>query len=447
MRPRTFIWAGLVALTGVGSVLTYTATRGQPTADPPRTLPPELHPSTKTVVPAGAVSAATPAPGRKTAPFDRFRKYDELPELTRQIVFATKLGMEWLSRDGIHQPNGRFVPGLDPALGKATEDDHFLRQALGAFALARAAKLTGEEKYAVRAGQTILSLLAETPKDTANPAMRKPVQRGVICNRVGAAAILALAIYELPEAPADLVQCGEELCQFLRTSFKPDGSVQFAEPGESADPDGANLYPGPALLAVAMSNRVAPADWKTAALARGLGFYRKQFQAGPHPAFASWMVPAFAEMYVQTREQGYADFVFEMTDWLRQLQYDSPERSRAAWRGGFPAVAGGKVVHTAPTVETAYAALALADACRMIRHMDRPDAARYDQYRTTLTRALQFLTTLQYGEDSTMHFAAHFRPALVGAFHPSLSDGTLRVDHTAVAVAALSQYLIAGADR
>ena len=46
-----------------------------------------------------------------------------------------------------------------------------------------------------------------------------------------------------------------------------------------------------------------------------------------------------------------------------------------------------------------------------------------------------------------MHFAAHFRPAVVGAFHPSHADGNLRIDHTAVAVAALSQYLIAGADR
>ena len=89
----------------------------------------------------------------------------------------------------------------------------------------------------------------------------------------------------------------------------------------------------------------------------------------------------------------------------------------------------------------------VADACRMIRQMERPDAARYDRYRAALTRALQFLTTLQYGDENTQHLAAHFRPAVVGAFHPSLTDGNLRVDQTAAAVAALSQYLIAGADR
>src|SRR3712207_8718308 len=58
----------------------------------------------------------------------------------------------------------------------------------------------------------------------------------------------------------------------------------------------------------------------------------------------------------------------------------------------------------------------------------------YDQYREAAGRALQFVTTLQYGEENTQHFAAHFRPALVGAFHPSAADGNLRTDHTAAAV-------------
>ena len=136
-----------------------------------------------------------------------------------------------------------------------------------------------------------------------------------------------------------------------------------------------------------------------------------------------------------------------MCDWLRKLQYDGSDRPRAAWRGGFPTVADAKVAQTPPTVDTASYAMALADACRMIRRMDRPDAARYDRYQASLGAALQFVTTLQYGEENTQHFAAHFRPALVGAFHPSAADGNLRADHTAGAVAALSQFLIAGADR
>jgi hypothetical protein len=450
MRPHLFVWAGVVALTAVGGVLTHSATRGQGPTDPPKMLPAEviaptpIGPSAKGVVPTAATG---PSAAKKPAPFDRFRKYDELPELTREIVFANLRGTEWLSRGGIHQANGRFIPGLNPALGKATEDDHFMRQALGAFALARAARLTGEEKYTVAASQTILSLLAETPKDPANPAARKPVQPAVVCNPVGATAYLALAIFELPDPAPQMSQYGEELCEFLRAHLQSDGSVQFTEPGSPAEPDGINLYPGPALAALAMSQRSAPAVWKKEALARGLAHYRKHFQANPHPALVPWMTIAFAEAHLQAKDAAYAEFVFEMSDWLCKLQYENPDRQRAFWRGGFPAVADAKVVQTAPTIDTAYYALGLADACRMIRQMSRADAARYDQYRSALTRALQFLITLQYGEENTLHFAAHFRPAVVGAFHASHTDGNLRIDHTAVAVAALCEFLIAGADQ
>jgi hypothetical protein len=435
--------AGLFFLATTVGVLGYGSTRGQPAPKelPPAVIPPTpINPQAKGVVPAAAA-----APARKPAPFDRFRKYDELPPVTRDLVFATQRGMEWLCRDFVHQPSGRFVAGINPALGKFTEDDNFIRQALGAFALARAAKLTGEEKYAVPAAQTILSLLAEVPKDAADPSMRKPTQPSALCNRVGSAAHLAMAIYELPDAAPELVQCGEELCRYLRTYVQSDGSIRSTEPGEPADPK--VDYSGPALAALAMSQRAAPAKWKQDAVAVGLAYYRKQFRSTPNAHMIPWMTAACVETNLHTKDPAAAEFAFEMADWMRKLQYDGTDRPHAAWRGGFMTVADGRVSQTPPTVETALYALALADDCRMIRQMDRPDPARYDQYRAALTAALQFVTTLQYGEENTQHFASHFRPALVGAFHPSGSDGNLRTDHTAVAVAALAQYLIAGADR
>ncbi|MSR51992.1 MAG: hypothetical protein EXS09_01725 [Gemmataceae bacterium] len=445
MRIHPLAFRRLIVLAGAGAVLAAFSHAQEPKTLPPSLLMPPAGPPSKGVIPASSVVSPAETVATKAALFDRFRKYDQLPDLTRELVFATKSGMEWLGRDGIHQANGRFIPGLSPALGKATEDDHFMRQALGAFALARSARLTGEEKYTVRASQTILSLLAEAPKDSAG--IRKLALASVVCNRVGGAAYLALAIFELPEAAPELRQCGEELCQFLRSRVQADGSISFAEEGEAPEADGVGLYAGPALTAIAMSNRESPAEWKKQALAKSLKHYRQQFSTLPNPMMISWMCPAFVEMHLQTREPAAAEFVFEMCDWLVKLQFESPDRQRATWRGGFPQVAGGKILSAAPTIETAYYAMAIADACRMIRTMEKPDSARYDRYRATLTRALQFLTTLQYGEENTGHFAAHFRPALVGAFHPSHTDGSLRVDHSAVAVAAFSQYLIAGVDR
>jgi hypothetical protein len=443
MRSRLYLVAGVLSLAGVGGFLTFDRTHGQSPA--PKVLPPDVisPPASKGVIPAAASAPAT----KKPAPFDRFRKYDELSELTREIVFSTQRGMEWLNRDFIHQVNGRFVPGLDPALGRVTDDDSFIRQAQGAFALARSARLTGEEKYAVRAAQTILSLLAETPKDPANAGMRKPVQSNMFCNRVGAAAFLAMAIYELPEASPELRICGEELCQFISSQAKADGSISVSEAGDPNAIESSNLYPGPALAALAMRNRAAPDVAKQAIVLKGLVFYRKQFRASPHPSSVPWMAAACVDAYLSTKDPLCAEFAFEMTEWVTKLQYDGADRHKVAWRGGFPTVLDGRVVQSAPTIDTAAYAVCLSEACRLIRQMEQPDASRYDKYRASLTRALQFLTTLQYGEENTQHFAGHFRPALVGAFHPSHTDGSLRVDHTATAVIALCQYLIAGVDR
>ena len=443
MRPRAFVWVGLFVAVAVGSILTFSPSRGQVPAEPPKPLPSEIaSPKSAGVVPAAATEL------KKPAPFDRYplSKAASFDELTRQLVFATRSGIEWLGRDGIHQPNGRFQPGVNVALGRASDDDSFLRQATGAFALARATKLTGEEKHAVRSAQTILSLLVEAPKDAAT-GVRRPVQPSVVCNRVASAAMLALAIYELPEASAELVQCAEELCGFLKVNLKADGLVQAAEPGEPADAEGAHHIPGLTLCALAVSNRTTPAKWKAEALARGYAAYRKQFREAPHPALVPWMTAAFAEAHLQTKEPTYAEFVFEMCDWLKKLQYESVDARRGPWRGGFPTVADGKVVSTPPTAETALYAMGFADACRMIRQMEKPDAARYDGYRLALTRALQFLTTLQFMSANTTHFADGFQTFLVGAFLSSAGGGNLRTDHTAWAVVAFGQYFLAGADR
>lgn len=254
-----------------------------------------------------------------------------------------------------------------------------------------------------------------------------------------------MAIYELPDASADLTQCGEELCQFLKANLKSDGSIALSEETPSAEI--VNQYAGPTMYALAMSNRAKPEKWKSEALAKGFIYYRKYFQANPHPHFVPWMTAAWAECHLQTKESVYAEFVFELNDWLEKLQYDGSDRNKAMWRGGFPSVADGKMVFTAPTIETAIYAQSFADACRMLRNMERPDTDRYARYRTCVHRALQMLTTLQYASENTGHFTPAFRPNVVGAFYPTHTDGTIRTDHTAMAVSAFAQFLIAGADK
>src|SRR5262249_40495116 len=73
----------------------------------------------------------------------------------------------------MHRLKGRFVYGYLPALATELEGDHYLRQIGAAFALARAARFTGEERYAARAAQALLALLDDTAPDPSDPQSRR----------------------------------------------------------------------------------------------------------------------------------------------------------------------------------------------------------------------------------------------------------------------------------
>ena len=107
--------------------------------------------------------------------------------------------------------------------------------------------------------------------------------------------------------------------------------------------------------------------------------------------------------------------------------------------GGFSGWADGKAQDTPPTAASAAFAESLANACRVARQ--KVDLSRYRRYSEATERCLQFLTTLQYNEANTQHFAGWYRAKLVGGFHASDQDGDLRIDYTQHAVAAMVQYL------
>src|SRR5262249_38722322 len=159
----------------------------------------------------------------------------------------------------------------------------------------------------------------------------------------------------------------------LHKQCRPDGSIHYTdEPTDvpaQVDPAGVNEYPGYALQALAVSNRVRPAAWKAQAVNKGLEFYRGWFKAHPHPMLAATLTPAFAELYLQTRAPEAASAVFEMNDWLAELQYRTTDPRHPTWAGGFKGVANGQPLETAPGFETGIYLQSLACAYHLNRHV------------------------------------------------------------------------------
>lgn len=369
---------------------------------------------------------------------------NQLGPLQRQMYLSAQRGADWLCR--ANRSDGRFIYGFLPALGPKTllEGDHYLRQVGAASALARGARFTGNEHHAAVAKQAVLTLLLDTELDPQDARVRRTVLPSLVVNRLAAAGLLVLAINELPSPGADLLEQSEQLCAFIARQQQADGSLNYADtvegtPTAVTDPEGINYYPGEALYGLMRSQRHQKAAWKTDLVRKALAYYRPWWREHKTMALVPWHTAAYAEAYLLTKEPAFAETVYEMSDWICELQYVHLDPRTPLWVGGFMSWADGKAVTTAPTVGSASYAEGLADACRMTRQAG--DQARYQRYRETLERCLQFLTTLQYTDANTQHFADWYRPALLGGFYASHQDGNLRIDYTQHALCAMIQYL------
>src|SRR6202011_4303837 len=129
----------------------------------------------------------------------------------------------------------RFVYGYVPDLQSVLEGDHYLRQVGAAAALARAARFTGDERYAAVARQAVLTLLLDTAPDPEKPTVRTITLPAAIVNPLAAAGLLVLAINELPSPGEDLLEQSEGLCAFIARQQGADGSLSYQpSPGEAA---------------------------------------------------------------------------------------------------------------------------------------------------------------------------------------------------------------------
>ncbi len=365
-----------------------------------------------------------------------------LSPLQRQLYLSAQRGADWLYR--ANRSDGRFMAGYLPALQQVAEGDHYLRQVGAAAALARAARLTGNDRYLARARQAVLTLLLDTAPNPKDPTTRSTTLPAAVVNRLGAAGLLLLAIHELPSPGNDLLDQGEQLAVFIARQQRPDGSLICSDSSTGTDrpPEdaaGGVHYAGQALAGLMASQRHRPAPWKTQVVRKALTYYGPWWKAHLHSAMVPWHTAAYTEAFLLTKDKVFADAVLEMNDWLCGLQYTRLDPRHPQWVGGFMGFEAGKSLATEPQAGCAVYAESLVEACRVARQLG--DVPRYERYRTAARSCLQFLTTLQFTEANSTHFADWYKPVVVGGFHATPRDGNLRLDYTQQAVSALVLYL------
>ncbi|HEV3384960.1 MAG TPA: hypothetical protein VG097_09090 [Gemmata sp.] len=444
MLPRILI-VGLFCLIVSAAVV---AIAQPPTLPPLPTLPqptaqPQQQPTNTVPGPAtGTPGAIIPSTPVNETPLSHFEPLAAFSAHAQNAVRATLLTSNWMTR--MNQSQGRFIYGFNPALRQPLLRDNNLHQARASLAMAQLAKFTGDERQGAIASQSILTLLAATGFDPANANCRIPFQSSQLCNRVGFAATLALAIYSLPGADAKLIDEAEKLCEFLHKQCRAGGSVQYtdgtADVPMEVDPAGVNEYPGVALQAIMTANRFRPAAWKTDVAKLGMTYYRGLFQAKPHPLLAATLTPVCLELFQQLHLNESAAFAFEMNDLICRNQIPNNDPRIPQWVGGIRTYQDGQQTDLPSGPETGLYVQSLTFACQLAGLA--PDLTRYGQYKSAAQDATQYMIELQYAETNTRHFENAFRSnMLIGAFHLSPTDGNIRIDATATSATSLLHFL------
>jgi AMMECR1 domain-containing protein len=345
-------------------------------------------------------------------------------EVTRQHLLEV---VEDLARYLRHrqEPGGLFLYEFLPGRDMFWEDQNWIRQAGTAWTLAYYARHTGCPESTEAIGRTL-----ETFARMARPMQD---QRGAMFiatpdnqHALGTTALVCLALLDAPqrEQYADL-RAG--LLAAMAAMQRPDGSFRTHFPPSPAF-SSQDYFPGEALLALARDYTLTrEARWR-AVCDRALPFYIDYFRRHQPPAFVPWQAQAWSHMALSTRLDRYADFVFEMSDFIADMQL-------SAETGLLPIFEGALNVHGTgyAGISTAVYMEGLIDAARTAEVFgDRRRAARYRQ---VIHNAARFVLQLRFKPEEAYYVASPSE--VIGGMRNTPFDPTLRIDHVQHALAAL----------
>ena len=154
-----------------------------------------------------------------------------------------------------------------------------------------------------------------------------------------------------------------------------------------------------------------------------------------NPAFVPWHTQACTSLYAQTGRREFADFVFEMNDWLLPMQ--QWDGLALELRGRFydprrPEFGPPHAASTGAYLEGLADAAALACATR--------DRIRAEAYERAVARGLRSLRQLQFRDERDMFYISR-RKRVLGALRTEVYDNAVRVDSAAHALAAAIKVL------
>jgi AMMECR1 domain-containing protein len=207
----------------------------------------------------------------------------------------------------------------------------------------------------------------------------------------------------------------QQLYLSIACAQKPDGRMATSFEQVVENEKEVNFYSGEALLVFALE---AERGNKSALelCRRAFKPYVSHFRNAPTTAFVGWHVNVWSRIASVTEGPAYSDFVFELTDWLLQIQIrDNPD---PRWIGGFSQSGAPPQCYANFFLEAAARALALAHKLG--------DVERTKKYADCVRLGLQFCNRLRLEETPVTLLANPLR--CKGGIAFGLTDRRIRCD-------------------
>jgi len=262
-----------------------------------------------------------------------------------------------------YQPfQNKLYEGIDPA-----------RLAHGAWVLARAHKIFGRKDLKNAADNVINNLLARVVHEGEDVWIGNDDETPSVAE----ISFLLLALSELPDSDPRRSLMKEIAATLWRCIELPHGRMATHHSADDPSPNGfQDYFPGQVLLALAVACDQKASTVDEERLHRSFRYYRHRFRYKRHFGQVAWLLQAFSKWSQVTREQQFADVVFEIGDWLLGFQQD---KTGAFINDHQPDTPG---YTTAVYLEGIAAALQVADS------------ARYQTYLSAFRRGFDFLDRL-----------------------------------------------------
>lgn len=244
--------------------------------------------------------------------------------------------------------------------------------------------------------------------------------------KLGALALAGLALLEHPERE-QWVEYEQALQKTIKSLWNEDGSLtSFYKP--EGDMRFQNFYPGEALLYWAFLYQDNPDPELLERFMKSFEYYR-EWHLQPenrNPAFIPWHTQAYYIIWKETGDESLKDFIFEMNDWLLDVQQwpEDPLYRDTLGRFYDPSRPFGPPHSSSTGVYLE----GLIDAFKLARQVG--DNERMNNYRKAINRGLRSVMQLQFVDEVDMYYVSPtMLPYVHGGIRTTVYNNEIRCDN------------------